>query len=811
MKERLLFLLEESKHLVSEAERRNAHVALLRIILQHSCLALVEVILERRRKSRKQDAGFKKLPTEALYAPADGSLFSALLEMLVIAGNENLLAYVRSFWNESVSERACWRLLQKTEQRNAERLISALIVIRNDGVEGHGLPGENDIEAECDALKFIIDALSPLLPKIAHDTQLYELTLPNNEVYQLKSLRPFEGCLICYRSIKRIKPGRCVFKVQIERGWFNREDNSYEAPDVLEAENVEDIVKYDITKSYDPEWSPLALIPDRLTVDFTGRIRELEELTEWADDLESRACMLYGDGGIGKTTLAVEFVWRLLEGTIKSKFKPELITFFTAKKTRWGINGLEIIRLDQVGVAEVALFIPQSLGGDLEKSWFTKPPKELIQALSNYLSQDWGVAKASHLLILDNTETMASNDDEVRTLAKQISELSRRVGRVLLTSRRREAIEANQIEIKPLSNDESVDILKARAFALERRPILTASKATLTKYAKQLGNKPLVLEVFVQALGENGIGLQQAFDRVIRMQSQDLGEFLYTDAWNRISESMKKLLLLMTRVSEVHDDTLLKLCCRTADISVLEAYDALEESRGIAQLSKFDGNSQILFSPEFLKFCANRTIEIGGDIFPTDIQIEKIRERYNSFLKNRSSMVIDRVAKAYRHPYARVAHTSFKANQFEDCELFYELAVNADTGNGWLYDRYAFFLCTKRSNRLTEALDWSKKATQLVPDDPDVWFTKGAIESRLGIPHEAKISLDRSAALGKHKHLCFLQLAYAYANQKPANPLLSNQALDLAETNAPENDSLLWKFKSEVARLRSRAERSLSV
>lgn len=812
MKNRLLFLYESSKRLASEAERRNAHIALLRIILQSACFTLIEVILERRRRSRKQEISFKKLPTEALYTPADGTLFSSLLEMLVIAGNENLSTYARSFWKESADARSCWRLLQKTERHNAERLISALIVIRNDGVEGHGLPGENDIEAECDALQFIIEALSPILPKIAECNQLYEFTFPNNEVYRLKSLRPFDGCLSCYRVIKKISPGRCVFKVQIERGWFNREDNSYEAPDVLETEYIGDSLKYEIKKSYNPEWSPLTLIPDRLTVDFTGRHKELEELKEWADDLESRACMLYGDGGIGKTTLAVEFVWRLLEGTIQSEFKPELITFFTAKKTRWGINGLEIIRLDQVGVAEVAMFIPKYLDGkELDKSWFTKSPSELVQALSGYLSQDWGVAKASHLLILDNTETMASNDDEVRMLSKQISELSRRVGRVLLTSRRREAIEANQIEIKPLSSDESVEILRARATALERKPIIHASKSTLAKYAKQLGNKPLVLEVFVQALGENGIGLQQAFDRVMRMQSQDLGEFLYTDAWNRISESMKKLLLLMTRVSEVHDDTLLKLCCGTANISVLEAYEALEESRGIAQLSKFDGNSQILFSPEFLKFCANRTLEINGNTFPNDAQVEKVRERYSGFLRNRSSMIIDRVAKAYRHPYARVAHTHFKDNRLDDCEFFYELAVNSDTGNGWLYDRYAFFLCTKRSNRLNEALDWSKKATQLIPDDPDVWFTKGAIESRLGIPNEAKISLERSSSLGKHEHLCLLQLAYAYANQKPANLPLSIEALDLAVSSAPEHDSLLWKFNSEVARLRSKVERQMNI
>jgi hypothetical protein len=808
MKERLLFLHTDSKSLASEAERRNAHIALLRIILQHSCLTLLEVILEKRRRTKKQDIGFRRLPTECLYAPADGTLFGALLEMLIIAANENLPSYARAVWNDSTDERECWRLLQKSERKNAERLISALIVLRNDGVEGHGLPGENDIEAECDALDFIIESLEPILPRITQDKQRFEFQLPNNEIYPLKTIKPFDGYLSCYRSIKKISPGRCIFKVQIERNWFIRDDSSYETPDIFDSEHIGDTVRYEIKKSYDPEWSPLALIPDRLTGDFTGRQRELEELTDWANDLESRACMLYGDGGIGKTTLAVEFIWRILEGTIKCNFKPELITFFTAKKTRWGIGGLEIIRLDQVGVADVATFIPKTLeGGALDKTWYTKPPAELIQALSGYLSKDWGVAKSSHLLILDNTETMASNDEEVRLLSKQIYELSRRVGRVLLTSRRREAFEANQIEIKPLSEEESVEFLRARATALERKPILSAARSTLAKYSKKLGNKPLVLEVFVQALGENGIGLQQAFDRVMRMQSQDLGEFLYTDAWNRMSEPMKKLLLLMTRVSEVHDDTLLKLCCGTAGISVLEAYEALEESRGIAQLSKFDGNSQILFSLEFLKFCANRTLKIDGYIFPSDEQVEQVINRYNEFLKNKSSMIVDRVAKAYRHPYARAAHTSFKDGRLDDCELFYDLAVNADTGNGWLYDRYAFFLSTKRHNRQSEALDWSKKAIQLIPDDPDAWFTKGATESRLGLSGDAKISLERSAALGKQKHLCLLQLAYAYANEKPANIQLSSKALDAAVAAAPKHDSLLWKFNSEVARLQARLER----
>lgn len=806
MKTRLVTLLSDANKLTSGPERRIAHIALFRIIIQHVCLILAEVILEKRRTATAR-ARESALPFEGLKAPSDGTLVSAILDMLVVAGNENLPGYARSIWIELPNEGACWKLLPRGERRNAERLLHALVGIRNDGVEGHGIAGENDLEAESDGLRVLVEQFSTLLPAISLDLESFVLTLPNGQPYNVKLLKPFKGNLICYRSIKRSNGGRYLVKAQVERGWFRRDDVSYEVPDIFELDSGTEFNRYEILRTYSDEWSPLAILPDRLTEDFTGRDRELDELRDWLDDTESRACMLYGDGGIGKTTLAVEFVRRLFEGQIKTVYRPEIVTFYTAKKTRWGLNGLEVIRLNEVGISDVATFIPRALeGGPLDRAWYSKSSDELIQMLSGYLSQTWGATRNSHLLILDNTETMASNPEEVKILAKQIRELSRKVGRVLLTSRRREAIEAQQIEIKPLSEEESFQFLHARGRALNRRPIMDSGDSTLRKYARLLGQKPLVLEVFVQALGEHGIGLEKAFDRVMRMQSQDLGEFLYSDAWNRMAQPMQHLMLLMTRVTDLHDDTLLKLCCGQVGISVIEAYDALEESRGIAQISKFNDSLQILLSPEFLKFCQERTIFIDGKSVPTISAVEKVRSRYNEFLKSKSSMVTDRVARAYRHPYARAAYTAFFEERFDDCELFYDMAVNADVENGWLYDRFAFFLATRRRDRLDEALDWSKKATALIPDDPDAWFTRGVIESKRGETNGAHTSLAKAESHGKPKHLCQLQQAYAYSKDTPPNLALARAALDAAEASEPFGDPLLWKFRAELSGLRRKMQ-----
>jgi tetratricopeptide (TPR) repeat protein len=800
MKERIGELLAGAATAKSELERHLGYVAVFRILIQHICVVLAEVATFHRIPRESGTGG--PSPSFDLLNPSDGSFVTMACDLLLFVENECFPGVCKPIWKLHVGDRACWRLLEAREPHTVESLMRAFVTRRNDGIEGHGIIGANDVEAELDALRLIVEGVSHLLPRISDSGDAFVLQLPNSQRHPIKTLRPYSGHLICYRSIRRVAAGKCLVKAQIENGPFNRQEISYEIDDPFEPTRVHGAQRYGIEKTSRDDWSPLVLFPERLTTQFTGRERELEELAEWAEDVESRACMLWGDGGMGKTTLAVEFVHRLLDGSITSGYRPELITFYTAKKTRWGLNGLELIRLTDVGIADVATVIPRALDGrTLDKSWYTKDSDQLVQKLASYLVDDWGVDRNSHLLVIDNTETMATNAEEVRILAKQIRELSRRVGRVLLTSRRREAIEARQIEITKLSDEESVKFLRARASVLGRRSILDAGDRTLIKYSTNLGNKPLVLEVFVGALGEHGIGLENAFQRVQRMQSQDLGEFLYADAWRRLSVPMQHLLLLMTRVSDVHDDTLLKLCCGQVGIGVVTAYEALEESRGIAQVSTFENDTQILFSPEFLKYCSGRSVQIDGLEVPTSPSVDKVRSRYTEFLRSLSAKVSDRNDRAFRHALARAAYSAYRENRDDDCAAFYELAVGADPNNGWLCDRYAVFLAAKFPSRRAEALDWAKKATQLIPTDPDAWFTRGVIEGRQALTSEAIMSLTRAIGLGKPKHLCLLQMAHAHLADTPPNKALARKCLDDAASSEPKNDPLLWKYRGEASRL----------
>ena len=151
MKTRLASLQAAAATLAPGPEQRAAHTALFRLILQHVCLVLAEVLLEKRRRTAIRHDEVP-LPIASLRQPADGTLVAAILDMLVIAENEHLHGYGKSIWKDSLEARACWRLLEVGERRNAERLMQKLVSLRNDGVEGHGIAGTSDLEAERDVL-----------------------------------------------------------------------------------------------------------------------------------------------------------------------------------------------------------------------------------------------------------------------------------------------------------------------------------------------------------------------------------------------------------------------------------------------------------------------------------------------------------------------------------------------------------------------------------------------------------------------------------------------------------------------------------
>lgn len=796
--------IKGAEQLKDPAHVRIAVLGIFRIAMQHACVALGEWIVGALREHPSRLSGYTSVDIGSFSQPADGSLVSLLSQLFVAAENVGWRSVGRHYW-EQVELPDELRPLTGTSRANLETVLMAFVRSRNDGAEGHGLPGGYSPRTDVAVVRALLRGASSVLPVAAKDGE--KLLLPthgNRPPEELVTLRLSDGNPICYRKLRRTSAGRLQVDAQVQKSLLTRGDLTYEVQNVLLDLPRAATPEYSIEEpTWTDSWKPFVHIPDRLASSevFTGRAKEMSALADWADDPDSRKCMVWGDGGVGKTTLVVEFLHRLLEGSAGVDWRPELITFYTAKKTRWGLQGLEQISAQDIGVADVALDVARMLTSpNLERAWFEKSPREVIQRLAT-LQADMKVTRDSHLIVLDNTETMARNDADIQALASQINELSRRVGRVILTSRRREQIEALPIQTENWTDVEGAEFLRKRGTALRCTSIQQAGDATLRKYSRLLINKPIAIEVFVQAASASGVSLDSAFQRVQRMQRQDLGQFLYDDAWARLSPELRRVLLLMSRLGDSHDQYLMQLCCQRTDVTVAAASEAIEESRGIASVSRFEGTLQVTFNPEFYNYCVERWELIDGKRTPTEDDVDWVRRRYGEFVASASTQVYDRNVRAFRVPAARAAWKSFTENRFDAALDYYEIAALEDPDNGWLFDRFAYTLM--KMKRWDAALEKAAKAVLLLPTDPEVFFTKGMIESRRGAVEDAVRDLDRAVVLGKPKHLSEMQKAYAYVYSTPSNLPEARVCLDQARRAAPK-DKFLSRFVDEATRFERR-------
>ncbi len=764
----------EVRKLERDAQLRSA-MGLARISLQYCAFSVMEWVIEYGGEAARS------LPLEDLRAPTDGTLVDLLTSGLVCAENAGWAGVIGRFFKPQQTV-ATAHFVGKAA--SLQQVLSGFVSARNDGLEGHGIAGGEDPDALLALVETLVSVLASVLPT-SPDGSVLSLAAPDGRAVRISYLRLVDGDLVCFRKSKSVRTGICRVTAQRRTGALEKTDVTWDSDDKLQRLAPAAPASYDITVT--PGWSLYTYIPERLTTAFMGRDAELALLWEWFNDTDSKACIVYGDGGMGKTTLVVEFIHRVLSGALgDAAWKPQMISYYSAKETRWGLDGLERIRFSKGGLSDAPTEIMRHIESrrSLDADWYKLELPQLAQRLGGYLRDSWHVQPSQHLLILDNTETLASEESEIALLATHIKELSRRVGRVLVTSRRREKMEAAPIELEALSATSAAELLRRRARDLSVDKLSMATASQLKKFAEGLEGRPLLLEVFVQTLAENGLSPERAFANVRQMQTRDLGEFLYADAWARFSEPLRHLLLLMVQVADTHDETLLRLCAAEAEVLLPSAEQALEESHGIARIQRIAGKLHVTFRKGFLEFCRQRRVVIDGVTLPAQLAVRRVLARYRDYMLMRDREIADRMGKAFRTPFAKMAWRAFQDGRYDECQAHYQLAVAEDPSNGLLFDRYALFLLRMQQDPAS-ALVKSERAVALEPDSPEVWFTNGMIHGVLKDPDRAGVSLERARALGKEAHLVWLQVAYACLRATQPREALAREALRTSRTLAP--------------------------
>lgn len=443
------------------------------------------------------------------------------------------------------------RLLISAQQNYTPlvRTLGEWVRFRNDR-SGHGVADAQTIASKLEWLEGVatstLQVLNDLIPIATSDGQALAISAPEGEI-SIESLKIITGKAIVIRRINKTSDS---WKLRYQT--LDQETSS-EGYYLLPNSTPLLTLQAGLGLRYgqrsvaftDSIWRPLVLLPDRQTTVFEGRSEERMGLLDWYDDLDSRACLVFGDGGVGKTTLVLEFLNDILDIPQRDhRFRPDIICFYSAKLTRWTENGVEHFRGRAPAIADAVRDIIRAIEDVLERSWFSYDPEPLVDRAATLLSEI-GLNRNSVLLVLDNTETLAQRPGEEKGIARLIARVASKVARVLITSRRRELIEARPIEVLSMDEETGLKLLRRLADEYEAKPLTLAGDSRLRRISRDLEGKPLLLNVLARYIGHTKLSIDTAHTKVLRDAKAGLSEFLYEDAWRRISTEQQNVFMAL--------------------------------------------------------------------------------------------------------------------------------------------------------------------------------------------------------------------------------------------------------------------------
>jgi LuxR family glucitol operon transcriptional activator len=226
---------------------------------------------------------------------------------------------------------------------------------------------------------------------------------------------------------------------------------------------------------HDPDTGPQhnLPVPDFDETGFFGRHEQLRRIKRAIKGAYPVVSVL-GDGGIGKTSIALKAAYDLLEDPAQPF---EAIVWVTAKATILTSN--EIHRISGAIETSLGLFAhaADELAGGIDGD---DPVEEVLAYLETFRV----------LLILDNLETVL--DARLRSFLLDLPMGSK----VLITSRIGLGIE-NPVQLDPLTTDESTRLLRTLARIRNVKQLTSLPQETVTDLATKMGGHPAFIRWFV--------------------------------------------------------------------------------------------------------------------------------------------------------------------------------------------------------------------------------------------------------------------------------------------------------------------------
>jgi len=733
------------------AERFQYLTAVLRSLLQSGAISAFE-IARNMTSSAYDDANVPALLSR-FSQPSDGLPIEALDVLVPIIRSQVSRVFLHGwFEKEEHSTTLAEELLTWVEFRNKR--------------PGHGVLDQTNLKIWCEKMERLarrtLAVFEPALPVIGPSSSLaVDLT---GTVMTLNTPLVFGNHAIV---ISKIASRKGIWKLYGQvLSWTNAVDITIDlGSDSIfippESMTAADRFRLAEILDHEPPTSVFTNLPVRQTDTFVGRVKELEKLEEWMLDIEdSRYCLVYGDGGFGKTTLALEFFNRLLEGRLDSINKiPTIISYYTAKKTKWTENGLVHFKGISEAMEDSIRELLYFLYPVLDKSWYKIEGTALIdRVVGEFKGQ--GLTRDDILLILDNAETLATSRQEVEELAEFLLRVGKRLGRIVITSRRREFLQATPVPVNSLPPEEAASLMRSLGEEYGAVAVVQAGESRLRAVCSQLSNKPLLIDTLVKYIARSSSSIQDGLDQILKKTNDELLEFLYEDAWLRMNELARQVFLVLVSLANIIDGRTVGDACQELGIQHTEFQGSLDETY-FATITDFGESYELEIVGLAKKFFEQKLKKLQPDeldrIRSIAVQVDrKVTDRQQVELEYR----LDRVADAFRSTFAKAAKIATFKRDFDAAIENFDLALLEEPMNAALHDRYASFMLRSMQQPL-EAKPLAEKAVELDPRNGDAWLTLALIRYRLDDLKRGDEAIERAQSNGKPDSLCHLRRAIA--------------------------------------------------
>jgi LuxR family glucitol operon transcriptional activator len=265
-------------------------------------------------------------------------------------------------------------------------------------------------------------------------------------------------------------------------------------------------------------------LPDYDETTFLGRVTERKDLKK---HLLGRhpVVTLVGEGGVGKTALALQCAYDLLD--LKEECPYEAVVWVSLKNKVLTASGIDSVQGAVVDVLGILRLTASELGASADQSDLGNVSNELLAYLK----------EIRVLLIIDNFETLTSNP--LRDFFSDIPEGSK----VLITSR----VGLGELEIRyaldTLDLKTAGSLLRKYANAFNLSFVGTSSQPKIDRYVNAVFRSPLLIKWFVQSVASGADP-----ERIISRTNQNFAaaiKFCFENLFERLSIAEREVLHIL--------------------------------------------------------------------------------------------------------------------------------------------------------------------------------------------------------------------------------------------------------------------------